>query len=115
MANLQESSEEEEQQHDQDDLEDEREWFDLEDRGMCPPCSLEKGEDVPLPESEVCPVCRYGDRSQPINIRQAEVTRTFIGHGVVLYALFVPEHVSPLGLVLVLRAWHTDCASDSER
>jgi rubredoxin len=32
-------------------------FFDYEDRGMCPVCSLKSGKDVPIPKDQTCPNC----------------------------------------------------------
>ena len=87
-----------EQTEQDEDLPTDEQHDDWEERGMCPICSWEKGEDVPVPEGG-CKTCGYGVDINPVNLHKATVERTFIGHGICLYALFVPEFVGPIGMV----------------
>jgi hypothetical protein len=39
------------------DLAEEAQFFNYEDRGMCPVCSMEQGKDVPIPKGSTCTGC----------------------------------------------------------
>ena len=81
-----------------DELPTEEQHDDWENRGMCPICSFETGRDVPLPKGG-CKACGYNANLNPANMQAFRVVRTFIGNGICLYALFVPEFPSPIGMV----------------
>jgi hypothetical protein len=39
------------------ELAEEAQFFDYEDRGLCPVCSIEQGKDVPIPKGNLCVEC----------------------------------------------------------